>query len=183
MIENLVMFASMSYGSGFDSIFQNFQRIGVFDFLLPFLIIFCLVFLTLNSLKIFETNRTITALISLSVAFISLSFNFIPIFFKELFPRMGVGLGFFLGVIILIGLFMPRDSAAVRWGLFALSGIVAIIVFLNTAGSLGWNFYGAWSALSSEIVAYIVLVAIIVIVVATTSSKPTSTPKVALLGD
>ena len=184
MIEKLIMlqtFATAGDG-GFGAILDTLERIGAFQFLLPFLIIFSLVFLTLNGLKLFKDNRAITAIIALSVGFLALSFDFVPIFFQELFPRLGVGLGIILGLLIITGLFLPQDSPAVTYTLGAIALIIGIIVFFNTAAVADWNFGTAWEEFSSEIVAWIAIIAMLVAVVAASKTAKPPNPLTALFG-
>jgi len=184
MIENLVMLQTFaSYGdSGFGAILSSLERIGAFQFLLPFLIIFSLVFLTLNGLKLFKENRAITAVIALSVAFLALSFDFVPIFFQELFPRLGVGLGIILGLLIITGLFLPQDSPAVTYTLGAIALIIGIIVFFNTAAASDWSFGTAWTEFSSELIAWLAIIIMLVVVVAASKKVKPENPFTALIG-
>ena len=182
MIERLVFLTSHNFagvGGGFGSILDTFERIGVFDFFLPFLIIFALVFLILNGIKIFKENRAISSIIALSVGLMAVSFDFVPLFFQELFPRLGIGLAVILGLLVLTGLFLP-DNAPVNYTLLGLGVVIAAFVFFSTAGQLNLGFSNAWTYLSSELLAYIALIVLIVIIVAATNKKTPPKPEIIL---
>tara|TARA_Y100000310_G_scaffold280844_1_gene300865 strand:+ start:5583 stop:6146 length:564 start_codon:yes stop_codon:yes gene_type:complete len=182
MIEKLGLLTYHTFtsgGGGFGAIIDTFERIGVFQYFLPFLIIFSLVFLTLNGIKIFKENRAISAIIAISIGFMAMSFDFVPLFFQELFPRLGVGLGVIIGLLVLTGLFLP-DNALANYALLALGVIIAIFVFFSTAGQLNLGFSNAWDHLSSEFIAYAALLIMIVVIVAATSTKKPEKPIISL---
>ena len=99
-----LQFFGGSGGVGFRDFLVKLEQLGFFDYLLPFLIIFALVFGILTKIKIFEDNKAINAIIALSVGLMALQFGFVSAFFSELFPRLGVGLAVILVIIIFIGL-------------------------------------------------------------------------------
>jgi len=183
MIEKLVFLSNHAFTSGgqggFGSILNTFERIGVFDFLLPFLIIFSLVFLTLNGIKIFKENTRISAILAISVGLMAMSFDFVPLFFQELFPRLGVGLAIILGFLVLTGMFLP-DNTVFNYVLLGLGVIIAAFVFFSTAGQLNLGFSNAWNHLSSEVIAYVALILMVVIIVGVTGTKKPEKPIIAL---
>lgn len=177
MIEKLVMLQTLaSSGEGFGAVLNTLGRIGVFDFLLPFLIVFSLVFLILNGLKIFQENRFITAIIALAVGLMAMSLDFVPLFFQELFPRLGVGLGIILGLLIITGLFLPKNLAPVSYTLAGVGLLVGIIVFLNTAAAFDWGFGSAWQAYASEFWAWTAIIVLVAIIAGATKKTQASNP-------
>jgi len=90
------------YGGSIQSILQQWEQIGVFAYLLPFLMIFALIFVILNSIKIFKDNRGVNAVIAIAVGLMALQFQFVP--FQQLHKSAGT-------------LFHLRNEA--RWNLLA----------------------------------------------------------------
>jgi len=176
MIENLVMYAyGAAYSGSFGTLFQKWQDMGIISFLLPFLIIFCLVFITLKGLKLFKENNAITAIIALAVGLMAMSLDFVPVFFTAVFPRMGVGLVILLGAMILVGLFADFNNKVISWGFFGLAVIIALVTFLNTANDVGWNWGNAWGIMDSEmIISGIIFAAVIIVIIGIGAKSGTS---------
>ena len=97
------------YGGGFGGLLDFLAQGGFFSFLLPFLLIFALVYGLLLRVKLFEKNG-INAVIALAVSLMSIQFEFVPIFFSQIFPRVGVGLAVILAVLIIVGIFVPKQT-------------------------------------------------------------------------
>ena len=115
----------------------NFMAVnGVFSYVIPFLLIFAVVFAVLKKANIFEDNNAINAIIAISIGLLALLNDHVPIFFEELFPRFGIGLSIFLVLIILLGFFYKPDENG-KWG-----GAVSWIGWLTGIGVVIW----AWSA-------------------------------------
>jgi hypothetical protein len=162
-----VMLASFGfYNQGeIGNLLQRLSDLGFFSYVLPFLIIFAIVFGILQAINLFKDNRAVNAIIALSVGLLSLQFDFVPVFFSEVFPRLGVGLAVILVIIILIGLFLPK-AEWVYYVLFAIGAITAIVVLLNTSGYLGWGagywLYDNWLVLT--LIAFAILVVVLLTV-------------------
>src|SRR3989344_2042976 len=99
-------------GGSIGNLLSQWEQLGVFSYVLPFLLLFSLIFGILSRANIFKENKGINATIALAVALMALQFNAVPRFFSDIFPRLGIGLSVILVGLILIGLFtdskMPR---------------------------------------------------------------------------
>lgn len=139
MLEKLVMLASIGpiQNVNFGDLLAQWQQYGLFEYILPFLIIFAFVFGILIKLNLFgEENRSVSAIIGLAVGLISLQFGFVSQFFAELFPRFGIGIAVILVGVIMMGLFVGRNT---NW-IWLIMGIVAFaFVILKGFGALGWG--------------------------------------------
>lgn len=161
MIENLVIMQSYGLYSGeIGSLIQKLTEAGFFTYLLPFLLIFSLVFGILSITKLFEQNKAVNGIIALVIGLMALQFELVPRFFAELFPRLGVGLGVILVVIILLGLFLPKANWVV-YTLFGVAAVVLIVVLYKTASGVGWEG-GYWWTNNWELVAGGVFVLIVI---------------------
>lgn len=141
-----IMFSSLglSTGGAIGNLLSQLEQQGVFAYLLPFLMIFAVLFGILSKINIFGDNKGINVILSLVVALMSLQMNFVSYFFREIFPRMGVVLSMLLVAIILLGLFVnfddPRTKKVFAWivGFF-----VVIIVYLSLSSTSWLVGFGA----------------------------------------
>ena len=132
------------YGGDIGSILASAEQAGVFSYVLPFLLIFAVVFGILMKIKIFEDNRGLNTIIAFVVALMALQFDMVPLFFAELFPRVGVALSVILVLIILLGLFFNKeDNQVINYGLLGVAVVVFLVVITKTSSYLGW-YSGAW---------------------------------------
>jgi len=163
-------------GGGFRDILIGLEQLGFFDYILPFLIIFALVFGILTKIKIFEENKGINAIIALSVGLMALQFGFVSVFFAELFPRLGIGLAIILSVLILVGLFFDTEGQAMNYILLGVGVIILIVVLASTAEASSWWY--SWSFLSGNLGGILLTIGIIlVMVVIVASANSTSQTK------
>lgn len=182
MIEEMITLASYgSFGSGaIGNLFAQWEAAGIFDYMLPFLLIFALVFGLLMKLNIFSSGKEktpmkgVNAIIALAVALMALQFNVASVFFSEIFPRFGIALSIVLVVLILGGIFIPTNKKS-NWFMVALIIIVfgvIIVVVYNSMQALGYGFGGGFSYFWREYWGIIVFLIVIIAVIATTTSKP-----------
>jgi hypothetical protein len=147
--------------------------IGVFSYVIPFLLIFAVVFAILDKTKMLSgkesENRGIIAIIAVSIGLLSLQFDFVSEFFAVVFPRFGIGLALFLVVLIFLGFFYPEGkegwSGKVAW----VGWTVGVGVFIWALAS--WDEWSAYSGFGGWFVENVwaliilgVLIAIIFIV-------------------
>ncbi len=185
MIEGLINLASYGYFSGgggaIGNLFAQWEAAGVFTYMLPFLLIFALVFGLLMKLNIFSSGQEklpmkgINAIIALAVALMSLQFNVVSVFFAEIFPRFGIALSIILIILILGGLFIPTNKTS-NWFMVTLIIIVfgiIIVVIYGSMNALGWGFFsgGGFSFFWRQYGALIIFLIIVIAVIATTTTK------------
>jgi len=129
------------YGGSIGNMLLSWEQAGFFSYVLPFLLIFAIVFGILTKIKLFGAeNKGLNAVVAIVVGLLSLQFSFVPIFFSEIFPRMGIGLSVILAVFILVGLFLPSQSeTSSNWLMLAVGVIVFLVVITKTFGYLGYG--------------------------------------------
>ena len=136
------------------TVLMQWQSAGVFDYLLPFLLIFALVYSILTKTKIVGDQKGIMAIIAVVIGFLSLQLDFVPLFFREIFPRLGVALAVLLTLLILIALFInDNEKKVVNYGLITV-GVIAFLVVVAQTFS-GYTWFSSWY--SGDIVGWIVL--------------------------
>jgi len=169
------------YGGNIGNILLSWEQAGFFTYILPFLLIFAIVFGILTRTKIFGAeSKGINAVISIAIGLLALQFDFVPIFFAEIFPRLGIGLSVILALLILIGMFLPEENNKyANWLLL----IVAVIVFLVVIGKSFGSTYGWWGSVynwyssAPELILVILVVAALIAVISSASGKKFRVPE------
>jgi hypothetical protein len=189
----LAFYSNIGGGAIGDLLFR-WEQAGVFSYVLPFLLIFAMIYGLLNKLNFFGKKddtgngaKGINLVISVAVALMALQFNIVGVFFSEIFPKVGVGLAVILALLILMGLFWPSDNAF-NWAMVFFGLIVAGYVIFSSLGVLGSIFgpsISAWGLGTLDwgtIIGILVFVALFVAVVApnifkkNTATKATGNP-------
>jgi len=127
----------------FGSMFAQWDSIGVFTYVLPFLLIFAIVYSVLSATRIFKGNNKVSAVVALAVSLLALQFQIVSIFFAEIFPRMGVAISIILVIIILVSFFRDPTDPSNKTLNIILGVIVAIILIVIVSGSLGGIGFGS----------------------------------------
>jgi uncharacterized membrane protein len=149
------------YGGTFGNLLSQMEQAGFFSYVLPFLLIFALVFGILTRTQIFKDNKAINGVIALVVGLLSLQFDFVPIFFSEIFPRLGIGLAIILALLILAGLFFDPRNKLINYSLLVVGVIIFLVVLIQTFGWVGWTsgflLYDSWPTIVMVIIVLAVL--------------------------
>ncbi len=169
-----VMLAALTgfqvWGTSIGDILQEWSYLGIFDYVIPFLLIFGVVFGILFTARIFGENRGVITVIALAVALLALQFDYIPQFFSILFPYAGIGIAVLLVALILMGLFIdPENEKGYRVAFFLIGGIIALIVVFSALTSYEWWGGWWWHQYYPSIIALLVIGALVAAVIAGTS--------------
>jgi hypothetical protein len=138
--------------------------IGVFSYVIPFLLIFAVVFAILKKTGILggDGDKGILAIISAAIGLLALQFDLVSEFYAVIFPRFGIGLSIFLVLIIMIGFFFPGADQTKIGKLTVIGIVVGIGVVLWSLGSWGdWISYGFSGWLGENIWAIVILTAVV----------------------
>jgi len=147
---------------------------GVFSYMIPFLLIFAVVFAILSKTKLLSSadneNRPILAIISISVGLLALQLDFVSEFFAVIFPRFGVGLALFLTIIIFLGFFSVDAAGKPGTSIKVFGWIIGVGVFIwalsywdqwsGQVGFGGWFVQNVWALIVlGGVIAAVVLIA------------------------
>ncbi|MDP3992592.1 MAG: hypothetical protein U1B79_01195 [Candidatus Pacearchaeota archaeon] len=184
MLEHILAFQFGGfYGGDIGNLLAYWEQAGVFSYVLPFLLIFAVVFGILSRTKMFgEANKGLNAVVSVVIGLLALQFEFVPFFFSDIFPRLGIGLSVILVLMILVGMFLPeKNTSAVNYLLLGVAVIIFIVIITKSFGDLGFGTsnigYFIYSNLPTITIIIIVMVAIGAIVGAGAPKTPEfSTP-------
>lgn len=154
----------MAFGSIADILFQ-WESIGFFDIVLPFLLIFAIVFGILSYMKIFGDQRGIHAVIAVILGLLSIRAGFFQAFLSQIAPRLGVGLTILLVLLILFGLFVQDQSKkTIGWILLGIAAIIFIVIisqmytiFQGFGSGLGFN--------NPETIGWIIMLGLLIVII------------------
>ncbi|MFB6246564.1 MAG: hypothetical protein ABEI74_03170 [Candidatus Pacearchaeota archaeon] len=138
------------YGSfgGAGGLISQLEAWGVFDFMIPFLLVFAIVFTVLQNIPLFQKNKGVNSVIGISVALMSLQFGFVSEFFAQIFPTFGAILGVLLLVVVLFGFVGDKGHAIQRWAMFIFA-LVAVGIIVSKAYSVSTFFGGGAGGLGN----------------------------------
>lgn len=129
------------WGSTIDEILQAWADLGVFRYVLPFLLVFAVVFGVLTKSEVLGEHRGVNLVVALAVGLLALQFDYIPDFFATIFPYTGVAIAILLVGLILTGLFHSNTSAW-KWTFFGIGMFIAVVVVISSLSSYDWA--GSW---------------------------------------
>jgi len=84
------------YGTTITDILNAWVEFGVFAYVLPFLLIFAVIFGILTKSHILGTNKGVMATVSAAVGLLALYNDYVTHFFESIFPYAGIGLSILL---------------------------------------------------------------------------------------
>jgi len=174
----------MVYGLGgiynVQDVLYQWENAGVFDFVLPFLLIFAVIFGILTATNAFGKNKGVPVIVSLSVALMALRATFggrylVREFFREVFPQTAVALSIILVAVILTSVFIPKEHLK-GWliGFYSIGGLAALLVVFNSFSNLSWFTSGWWSDYGGIMIGLLFVVAVVVAVSLTGDSDKKS---------
>jgi len=138
---------------------------GLFKYILPFLLVFALIYGILSNMRILGENKGVHAIIAVALGLLSLYNDFLPNFVEDFAPSLAIGLSILLAAIILFGLFIGGDEdSKISWIKYILFGVAAIVFIIVAYSSLNnYNFVGSW-AWQEYAPAFIVLLIIVALI-------------------
>jgi peptidoglycan/LPS O-acetylase OafA/YrhL len=175
MFKEMIVLQSAFQSGLIGDLLTRWEQIGFFSYLLPFLIIFALVFGILTKVNVFKDNKMVNGIIALAVALMALQFDFVPTFFSQIFPRLGVGLSIILGIMIIMGLFLDEKHKAINWIMLGVSVIIFYFILVQSAGATGWTSGQWWQDHWGEILAGVLLVIFVIALIG--SQQPKQPPQ------
>jgi len=150
-----------------DLLLEMWKNYGVFSVVLPLVLVFAVVYAILQKSKILGAKHAIDAIVSLAIAVMSLTWDFMPRFFGELFPRVGMGIAVLVTLAIFFGLFFVADIPGERlWRTIGaiMAAVVFITVLIQTAGGQIPSGRTFWESYKGPIIAGVAILAIILFI-------------------
>lgn len=102
---------------------------GLYDVVLPFLLVFTLVFATLQKIQIFgKESKRYNAMIALVMSLMFVAATNLVESLNKYLPVIGLVLAIFLGLMLMLGIFGVKEGTGVQKLGWILAGVVALIV-------------------------------------------------------
>jgi len=163
----------MAYTNTITNVLNTWADYGVFAYVLPFLMIFALVYGLLSKSKLLGENRGVHATLALVIGLLALQFDYVSNFFATIFPYAGIGISVLLVALILMGV-LTDDEDAAKWIFFGIGAVIFIIVMLYTIYDFNWlGGYVGVDWISWIILAMIVAAAVVFVILGS-KKNPTS---------
>ncbi|MDP3026526.1 MAG: hypothetical protein Q8N63_02370 [Nanoarchaeota archaeon] len=126
-----------AYSNTITNVLNVWADMGVFAYLLPFLLIFALIFGILSRTKMLGENKGVNAILAGAIGLMALQFDWVSNFFATVLPYAGIGLSILLLAFIFMGM-ISDDEKTSRWIFFAIGALIFLFV-------IGYAFYDfAW---------------------------------------
>lgn len=151
------------------TVLNDWADIGVFAYVLPFLIIFAVVFGLLSKSKILGENKGVHVTLALAIGLISLQFDYVANFFATIFPFAGIGLSVLLVALILMGVLTEDVGESVqKWIFFGIGAVIFVIVIGYTF--YDFEYFGGYFGSTDWIPTFLLIAGIVGLVVAVVKS-------------
>jgi hypothetical protein len=150
------------FGYSIADILNRWADLGVFAYVLPFLMIFALIYGILSKSKIIGNNPGVNATIALSAGLLALQFDYVSGFYASIFPYAGMGLAILLVAFILMGLIFKENEGS-KWIFFGIGVVIFLFVLFGALGNtywlggVGYNLAGAGPALLAILLVVLIL--------------------------
>ena len=134
-------------GANVQNFLLDLEGFGFFEYVLPFLLIFAVVYAILSQIEIFKKNKGVSTIIALSIGLLALWQGMVAQFFAQIFPRLGIGISILLVALILFGAFVPLEAGKSGWGKYIFMGIgmlAFLIILFSSAEAYDWWGGSGW---------------------------------------
>jgi hypothetical protein len=125
-------------------------------------LIFAVTFAILNKSKILGGKSGIDVIVAMVVGLLGLQQPFLREFFAQLFPRLGVGIGVLLALIILVGLFTLGHEGVFNIIFASIAFIIFLIVIISSQAGYSYMAWPWWQEYGNVIIWGVILIGIIV---------------------
>lgn len=167
----------------FNDLINQWSSIGVFDIILPLLLIFTVVYAILDRTHIFGKNKgSINAIIALAISLLTIQNVAVTSFFKIIFSQVAFGLAILLAVVLLTALVLGRKDTHVWRMIIMVIGFLVFIWIFSRAADEYQRYYGVyafglftsdWWVMNAPWIILLAVVAVVVIAVSASGSGGT----------
>ncbi|MCK5450076.1 hypothetical protein KAI32_04365 [Candidatus Pacearchaeota archaeon] len=139
--------------------------LGVFSYMIPFLLLFAVIFAILEKSQVLGENKSIMSIVAASIGLLALQFDFVSEFFAVIFPRFGIGISIFLVLIIMIGFFFPKGNLLGEGSWIGWTVGVGVVIWSLSEWDQWGSHYGFGGWFGENIWAIIVLAVLVTLIV------------------
>lgn len=178
MISGFIQALSFLQIFAFEDVLVKLEELGFFEFILPWLLMFAIVFGILSWTNIFGGDRKIHAIIAIVLAFLSIRWPIYRDFLAIVSPKLGVGLTIILVLVLLMGLFVPEGAQAILgWIMIAVGVVIGLVIFAQAYSDLQGFGYGGY--VNNDLIGWVIIIALligIIVAVVTAGAPKNSNP-------
>ncbi|MGC9309436.1 MAG: hypothetical protein ACP5D2_01950 [Candidatus Nanoarchaeia archaeon] len=128
----------MAWQSNIGDVLQDWADMGIFDFVLPAILIFAVIYAILEKTNLLGENKGVSVMIAAASGLLALQLGFVQEFFTELFPRFGMAIAVLVVAVILIGFFHEgEEKGQMKWIGYVLG--IGVVIWALTS----WDIWGA----------------------------------------
>ena len=133
----------MAINFNIGDIIQTLQNIGVYDYLLPFILIFAIIFAILEKTKILGTDKSnINAVVAFVVGFLLIVQQGIVATINNFLPRVSLIIIIFLMALLVIAMLAGKEYKGLQGTLFTFAAIISIIaIIIALSPDIGFSTY------------------------------------------
>jgi len=168
----------------FRTIAMQWSSIGMFDIILPMILIFVVVYAVLQRTKILLGRKEIDAIVALIISFFVIGNPEVSGFFLPLFSNLALGIIVIVAFLLIMGLISGRPGK--QWPNITLWGGIIIFIWIMSRAAdyfSGYNliFSSTWWYSNSYWVIPVILILIVVGVVASTPNTKEEEKKINMI--
>ena len=167
LIAGISSIGLVSAAWSFTGMLNEWAALGVFKYVLPFLLIFALIYGILSKTKILGDNNGVNAIVGITIGLLSLVNDYVPNFFEKITPNIGIALSVLLAGVVLLGLFYSEDEKkGITWIKYIIFGIGAVAFLAVVSNSFSNQpGYWAWEEYGPALITLLILAGIIALIV------------------
>lgn len=131
----------MAISWSFGDTIQYFQQVGVYDYFLPFLLIFAIIFAALEKVKIFGDNKeNIHLVIAGVIGLVLIVQQPIVQTINRFLPRVSLIFVVILMGLLIITMMAGQEYQGLTGGVFSIMAVVVVIfIMLALSPTMGWE--------------------------------------------
>lgn len=165
----------------FQDVFITLESYGVFEIVLPFLLIFSLVFAVLSKIKILGDKKNINSIVALAISMLAIRNFAFTEFLNRFLPNTAMILIVILVFLLIFSMLTGKAQLDKLLGYLGLFFALVALLWAVSADYLGYGgFDNIWYNLDSTTISWIAFIAGIVIVIAISGGLSTGDTKFSL---
>ena len=116
----------------FYNIFSDLDTMGLFDIVLPFLLVFTITFAVISKIKILGEKKNINVIVSLVIALLAIRSEYFVGLMKSFLPNVAMFMIVILMFLLMLGIFAGENKewTGIFWGIGAVISFIFILFSL-----------------------------------------------------
>lgn len=130
----------------FYNMFSDLEAMGLFDIVLPFLLVFTIIFAIINRTKILGDRKGIDVVVSFVIALLAVRSEFFVELMKSFLPNVAMFMVVILMFLLMLGTFAGQNKewTGIFWGIGAVISFIFILFALLFDYTAGYVNFPNW---------------------------------------